>query len=517
LGFLSIGMLVASTPCAARPGAPDINADGFADLPIGVFKEDIDGVANAGALHLILGSGDGLTSNDNQFLHQNATADGVALLDTAEIDDGFGSVVAWGDFNDDGFADLAVGIPNEDIGANSNAGAVAVLYGSDGGLSGEGNQFFHQNIEGVLDDAEQGDAFGGALAVGDFNGDGFADLAIGVRNEDLPGAANAGAVNILLGSADGLTAVNSQFFHQDSFDMQGVAGANDGFGGALASGDFDDDGFDDLAIGVRNEDLGTPPVPVKRDVGAVQVLYGSAAGLTTSFDQFWTQDTIGILDVAEAGDQFGAALAVGDLDDDGFDDLAIGVPNQLVGGKAKAGAVVVLYGNALGLSDLGDQVWNQDSPGITNTAAANEFFGTALASGDFDGDGADDLAVGVPSQAVGGVAGGGAMHIIFGSPAGLVSAGNQYVTQNTAGVLDTAEVDDGLGKDFIAGDFDGDSFVDLAFGVKNESSGVVTAVGAVGVLYGSAGGLDPAANQLWTQDSPGILDEIESGDRFGDL
>ena len=102
-----------------------------------------------------------------------------------------GLLCAWpaqaavqGDFNGDGFADLAVGAPGEDLGS-PDAGAVNVLYGSAAGLTSAGNQFWHQNSPGIAERADAGDLFGSALAAGDFNGDGFDDLAIGVPAEDV--------------------------------------------------------------------------------------------------------------------------------------------------------------------------------------------------------------------------------------------------------------------------------------------------------------------------------------------
>src|SRR5688572_2286826 len=86
---------------------------------------------------------------------------------------------AVSDFNGDGFCDLAIGVPNEGVGSIQGAGAVNVLYGSAGGLSGTGSQFLHQNFLNIEEDAEQGDQFGFSVATGDFDGDGFGDLAVG--------------------------------------------------------------------------------------------------------------------------------------------------------------------------------------------------------------------------------------------------------------------------------------------------------------------------------------------------
>jgi hypothetical protein len=153
-----------------------------------------------------------LSARSNQIWHQ----DSLDILGIAEEDDEFGSILAWGDFNGDGYADLAVGIPDEAIGSVNYAGAVNVLYGSESGLSATGNQFWHQNSPDIQDTADGADHFGAALAAGDFNGDGHADLAVGVPYEAIGTVWEAGAVNILYGSdATGLIAAGNQLWHQD--------------------------------------------------------------------------------------------------------------------------------------------------------------------------------------------------------------------------------------------------------------------------------------------------------------
>src|SRR6266511_3071836 len=107
----------------------------------------------------------------------------------------------WADFDNDGFVDLAVGTPSEDVGTTVNAGAVTVLYGSAAGLSATGSQQFTQDTAGVPDAVEGDDHFGHLLATGDFNNDGRTDLAVAVPFEDVGAAANAGSVNVLYGSS----------------------------------------------------------------------------------------------------------------------------------------------------------------------------------------------------------------------------------------------------------------------------------------------------------------------------
>jgi hypothetical protein len=250
-----------------------------------------------------------------------------------------------------------------------------VLSGSAGGLSGSGSQYFTQNTPGVASSAENNDRLGFSLAAGDFNHDGFADLAVGAPFEGLGCSIDAGAVILLYGSADGLSSASGPLLTQDTLGVANSAEAEDHFGHALAAGDFDQDGFADLAVGVRDEDVGDITF-----AGAVNVLYGSAGGLSGSGSQYFTQNTRGVGSSAEIFDAFGAALAGGDFNHDGFADLAVGVPREDVGGIANAGAVNVLYGSAGGLSGTGSQFFTQETPGVGGSAEGNDLFGAALAA-----------------------------------------------------------------------------------------------------------------------------------------
>lgn len=421
----------------------DFDGDGYTDLAIGVPLESVGSVVNAGAVHVLYGAAPGLAASRNQLLSQ----DSPGILDDAETDDYLGWVMTVGDFNGDGYDDLAVGITNESIGSpeRSGAGAVAVFYGSASGLGG-GNQLWHQDVSGIENETDTNDHFGAALAAGDFNGDGYDDLAVGVPFEDIDAKAisNAGAVQVILGSAAGLTAAGSQLWDQDTIGISDAPEAGDGFGFALAAGDLNGDGYEDLAVGVPNEGIGAPDIA---DAGVLHVIYGSSAGLAApGGDQLWHQNVTGVDDAAEAGDHYGWTLAVGDFDGDGRADLAVGVPFEDVGDVIDAGAAHVLYGSASGLVVARDQFWNQDSMGISDMAEADDHFGVALTSGDFDGDGNADLVVGVPDEDIGSLVDAGAAHVIYGSTAGLAApGGDQQWHQNATGIADTAEANDQFG------------------------------------------------------------------------
>jgi len=167
-----------------------------------------------------------------------------------------------------------------------------VLPGSSGGLTATGGQFFTQ-VGGAV---EGGDQFGAALAAGDFNHDGFVDLAAGAPSERVGTTVGAGAVSVLPGSAGGLTANGGRLFTQ----VGGTVEAGDAFGEQLAAGDFNHDSFADLAAAAPTEDVGTV-----QKAGAVSLLLGSGSGLTATGGRLFTQNTPGVPGSAETFDQFG--------------------------------------------------------------------------------------------------------------------------------------------------------------------------------------------------------------------
>jgi len=467
----SIAPIQASSQGILAPDLPGgADGDGYADLAIGIRGRDSGTIERAGMVGVVYGSSGGLNHSDNQRFDQ--TVPGIG--GSPQVNDYFGQVVASGDFNGDGYLDLAIGVPGDSETA-TNAGLVTIIYGTSSGLDNGITENRDQSYFGT-NTPEASDRFGAALAAGDFNGDGCDDLAIGVPGQNVLGAVPyGGVVNVAYGSSIGF-----EWGSKWSAVVQGLGIADfpeesDNFGSVMAAGDFNGDGFHDLAIGVPNEDLVIGPTTIP-NAGVVQIVYGSGNGLGSDDDIFY-QGYDGLQDTPEVGDEFGKSLAAGNFNGGRYDDLAIGAPFEDYSGT-DAGIVHVLWGDWSGLTpDLDLRIWQELIPGWSSEP--DDFFGWALAAGDFNGDGDDDLAIGSPGGAV---SDRGAVHVLYGD----ISFDDAFSKINPS----TGD-DEWFGYSLATGDIDGDDNDDLVVGAPyyDDDDPVVISSGIVYTMYGTPGGI----------------------------
>jgi hypothetical protein len=290
--------------------------------------------------------------------------------------------------------------------------------------------------------------------------------------------------------------------------------AGDIFGSALAAGQLGNGPVDDLAIGAQQEDVG-PEGSEAADAGSVQVLYGSTSGLTATGNQRWSQDSSMVPGLAESGDGFGDSLRTGNFGRGPQDDLAVGASGE-DGGAINSGVVHVIYGSQGGLTTTGNQAFVQGpGSGLQGAEDPGDFFGRALAAGNFGKSTHDDLAIGVFGETVEGFVQAGAVAVVYGSATGLRPAGNQYWAQTgNPDLLDASEDGDVFGKTLAPGNYGMDPHDDLAIGALFEDHSA-SQDGLVNVMYSDGSVLNAPGNQIWGQDSNGIEGEAEQDDEFG--
>jgi phosphodiesterase/alkaline phosphatase D-like protein len=409
----------------------DYTGDGVADLAVGRPAGSIFSGPRSGLLYPFQGSSAGPTQG-RSILYG---ADGAG--GTRVAGDDFGAAIAVGDFDDNGIDDVAVAAPGKVPTGAAHAGMVFVFHSTGFFLADDGS-LTEETAGGV---SAEGDEFGRAMAAGDFNGDGFADLAVGAPGKTTGGQADAGAIFLFPGSASGPVA--GSILTEAAFAQPPQDG--DRFGAALVTGDFNGDGRTDLAVGIPGKKVGTAD-----NAGVVAVLYGSAAGLVAGPRLAQEQ----ALQLSEADDGFGASIASGNFDNDSRDDLFVAAPAEDQASSADAGMVCPFLGLANGF--LQRPCLFENGTGAPLEAQAR--FGAGLASADLDGDGRDDLAVGAPGSALGGAAGAGALFV-------YASLGSGFEAHHTLFLQDAggaSQAGDSFGGVVVMADFNGDGTADIA-------------------------------------------------------
>ncbi|MFI0240595.1 VCBS repeat-containing protein [Streptomyces sp. NPDC016845] len=389
-------------------------------------------------------------------------------------------------------------------------------------------------------------AAGAAPALrGDFNGDRYQDLAVGVPDATVAGKAQAGYVNVVWGGPGGLGSKGSTTISQNSPGVSGGAEAYDRFGAAVESADTDGDGYADLVVSAPGEDIAAGTTDSE---GMISVVRGAPGGFAGGFS---------VAKGAGAFSAIGEQLAVADFDADGDLDLALGVagdengslawrPGPLTTTTADTTSRIAGLGMGGRVRDLA--TGDFDGDGVDNLAVtwralensaidvytwdaadkplkswSTPDFGQSLAAADLDRDGVDDLAVGLLSANPDSEDGrskwcadlnGGTVLMLHGAEGAGLGGDFDCVTQSSPGVPGNAEADDDFGYSLAAGDTDADGYPELAVGVDSEAIGGAKNAGMVVVLEGTADG-PVSGGYGYHQGSADVPGTVEAGDRFG--
>ncbi|HET6858706.1 MAG TPA: trypsin-like serine protease [Streptomyces sp.] len=355
---------------ASKVGATrisDFNGDGVEDIAITDPKATVGADANAGLVRIVYGAGKG-TAELNQDLDW--------ISGGSEAGDSFAETLASVDYNEDGYTDLVVGTPGEDLGDATDAGMVDVLYGASGGL-GTGTEKSANLQQGVgagaiaASASETGDRMGHSLAAGR-TAEGKPWVLIGMPGEAVGSIAKAGMVFYVHGDT-------SATLHQDKPDVPGVVEANDAFGSSV-TGDANH-----ITVGVPGEAIGTDV----KSGGVTLFSHKLDAEARPTALAGLDQDNAAISGGAEAGDEFGAAVSMADFRPTAAaatadaSILVIGSPGEGVlvddANQDDAGRAILIRVNA-------DGTWNylrELNPGtadddVAGTAETGDRFGEAV-------------------------------------------------------------------------------------------------------------------------------------------
>jgi hypothetical protein len=421
--------------------AGDVNGDGYADIVLDVGTNN----PAFGAVHVFFGGPTGPPASPDRSFPSGSGA--------------FGDMVyTAGDLNGDGFSDLIAG----DMSVNGQAGKITILGGVEAG-----------SVFPVLAErygAQAGEQFGAdCRSAGDVNGDGFGDVIVGVPRHDN-GSTDEGEVRVYLGRA-GAPNLSAAWSPQGSQTLSE-------FGSTLAQGDWNGDGYTDLAVGAHDQDAGAT------NSGTVSVYYGGFFGYASGAS--W------VVSGTQSDGHFGYAVAnAGDIDNDGADELIVGEPYYGTFDFPNIGAVHIFKGSMQ--SGLGTTPWWYQTGGIQPST-----FGFAVAgAGDVNGDGYADVVIGAPNHEFAPFERGGAAYLYFGSAEGL--------STNAAWTGFGGATADRFGASVAGvGDLNADGFCDIVVGAPNkESSPSLPDEGYAFFFFGSSAGI----SNVWTQrgDQAGAL------------
>jgi hypothetical protein len=344
---------------AVKGASSDFNGDGFSDAVVADPNADPGGVADAGQVTVLYGNSGTIGGGSVDTLVQGSGTVG----NTASAGDRFGSNLAAADLDNDGYTDLLVGTPYEDISGQADSGLAQVIWGSSAGLgkSKASTQLTQDSFGRTI---TAGDQLGYAIDASNELGADLPMVAVGVPGGNVSGQNDAGWVGFFTAGLNDPRAVD-----QESAGIPGAAEAGDRFGQAITLGLIaGTSNRVDAAVGTPGEDLGSGTSQIS-NAGAFTVINDLYTGIVAG--QAYDQNSSGVPGTPENNDALGAVLdsvRVGSTTH-----LAAGIPSEDIGSAADAGSVQLF--TSTGTTVTPGVGLTQDTTGVTGTATAGDQFG----------------------------------------------------------------------------------------------------------------------------------------------
>ncbi len=426
-----------------------------------------------------------------------------------------------GDINGDGFDDVIVGAPEADGGGINSSGETYIVFGAAGGFA---PQIELSSLDGTngfrLTGTASGDLSGGTVsAAGDVNNDGFDDLLVGIRNADRP-SFNEGEVIVLYGGSTPFPASRA-LTGFDGTDGTVINGAdfNSLTGASLSeAGDINGDGIDDFIIGSAFGDTGAGV-----DAGESYIVFGADGGLGANFNLTTLDGSNGFRVEGDAPNaRVGTVSGLGDINNDGFDDFAVGSQVADPASGADAGQTFVFFGGptANPVISVGD-LNGTNGFRVDGLVAGDQSARSLSAAGDINNDGIDDFLISAFSADPNGVTDAGSVYVVFGQAGGPTGGGATFDLGSLDGangfVIEGVDANDRTGYSISGiGDFDGDGISDILISADAGDPFDVAGAGEAYIVFGQEGGFDAALNLSSLDGVNGLrLNGILTGDNTG--
>lgn len=424
----------------------DIDGDGYTDLVVGGSGFYPFGIVPAvsGNVYIFYGKASNFSQTSSSQADTIITGNGTQYL---------GSNFAVGDLNGDGFADIALGAPND----NSVDGAIYIFYGSANRIASTTVAASSSASNVIKGEAGTASRFGFSANIADLDGDGYGDLIVGAQYYN--NAIGRGKIYVFYGSSSGVTTP----FSTTTANCINFIGENnnDYMAYAITSGDLNNDGYADILTASYN-------YPSASGNGRLYIIYGSSTRLTSGGATISLSNIITNTNASQ--DFFGWSLSLGDIDKDNKVDILIGAEAYA---SNSTGRIYIYYGKNL-THPIGASLTHLNGTSITGDSI-NSNFGFGIAIGDINGDGFDDLVSSAPSIS----SNVGKLYLFKGASTGIAQSSS--TTADIGIIAGESGFTGRLGTSLIVSDLNGDGIQDIISGAISYGS---SQTGKIYIIYG---------------------------------